>query len=559
MESIEFRDYTRPLAKWWWLLLASTLLAATSTYYYASGQPPKYRSSSTIMVGTALTELNPTGSELNLGNQLAYVYADIARRAPVRTATQEVLGLTQLPEYLVRQVPNTQLVEISVIDVDPARAQAVTQELVRQLILQTPGGRQDDTEQTFLDQQLMRLEESIIETEAAIEEQEQRLTELFSARQIADAREQIAALETKLSTLQANYAALLGSSSRGAANRVTIIEPASFPTTPVDDKLAMTVLAAAALGFVMAAGGAYLLEYLDDSFQSDDDVRRYLSLPTLGTIPHLKNGSSRSGGILTAAASPSPAKDAYGGLRLTLYASLSDLDLGVLLVSSPGAGDGKSVVASNLGVELAEAGQRVVLVDADLHRPSIHHHFRLSNRIGLTNALLKSTENVVSLAQPTQTPRLSVLTSGPIPPYSAQLLGSKRMQGILDTLREEADIVLLDAPPVTATVDASILCGRADGVILVIAAGRTQRKLAQDAIRLLSRIKANVLGVVINDAHVKQSMYYSDYGLRIEPPRRWTYVKQPHPMSSSNGKGKARNASQPAVKHDGKAAVPVDS
>ena len=530
METVELRDFVKPLLRWWWLLLISTVIAAITTYIYASSQPAIYRSSSTIMVGTALTELNPSSPELSMGNQLAYVYVDIARRTPIRNATKEALGMDWLPSYSVRQVPNTQLIEISVEDVDPMRAQMVAEELVNQLILQTPGSAEDQGGNSFLEQQLLQLENSITQTEDALDEQKQALTGMFSARQIADAREQIAALETKLATLQGNYASLLSNSTTGAANRITVIDPPQVPTRPVDQNVPLTVAIAAALGFSIAAAGAYLLGYLDDTFRTEDDAQRYLHLPTLGTLPHIKTKGKDSEPVLTAASSPSPAKDAYGGLRLTLFSSVSEQDLGLLLVSSPGTGDGKSIVATNLAIELAESGLEVILVDADLHRPKLHRYFRLKNQAGLTNVLLRPNENVVHLLQDTANPRLAVLTSGPIPPYSAQLLGSKRMQHILDDLSDMADIVLLDAPPVTATVDASILGSIADGVLLVVSAGRTRRKLSQDAVRILRKINANILGVVLNDVDVKQGTYYSDYGIHIEPELRTRYAQAPETM-----------------------------
>ena len=555
MENLELRQFIHPLLRWWWLLALSTLLASVSSALHAAKQPPSYESTTTVMAGTALFEMNPSGGEFSLASQLATAYADIAKRSAIREATMQALGLAWLPAYTVWQVPRTQLLEISVIDTDPARAQAVADELVNQLILETPNGGTTQERQFFIDQQLDQIETSIVETNAAIEQSGKELLEMFSARQIADARAQIAALESKLVTLQTNYTAMLENSQRGAANSLTVLESANLPTTPVDNNLEMSVLTAALFGFALAAAGAYLLEYLDDTFRSEEDTRRHLSLPALGAIPTAGNGTSKKSSIVTAANSRSPAKDAYGGLRLALSSVLSDHSMNLLLVSSPGQGDGKSMVAANLCVELAEVGQSVILVDADLNRPRQQHLFKLPNQTGLTSALLGRERNIQSLLHQTSVQRLWVLTSGPLPPNPGQILSSQRMHELLAILQNQADIVVLDTPPLTATVDASILASMADGVLLVIAAGRTKRAMARRAVKILHQINANILGVVLNNVPIKQGTYYANYVYRIGSSHgsnnskqslaivRYNGVKEPPPTrNSDNGlKSKIRN------------------
>ena len=229
---MELKDYLRPLRKWWWLLLLSTLIAAVFSFLAVSRQPPIYQTRVTLMVGRAIDNPNPTGSDFWLTQQLANTYADIAKRDPVRQATMDALGLTWLPEYTVRVVPNTQLIEIAVTDTDPVRAQAVANELANQLIQQSPtsGGPEQQQRQAFIEQQLNELEKGIEETKAQIDSKQEELANMFSARQIADAKNQIQALQDKLNTLQANYASLLANTEKGAINTLTIIEPAALDT-----------------------------------------------------------------------------------------------------------------------------------------------------------------------------------------------------------------------------------------------------------------------------------------------------------------------------------------
>lgn len=516
MDSFDILDYLRPLLRWWWLLVASTVIAASFSAYTVLNQPPVYRAYTTLMVGTALADPNPSSSEFGLANQLASAYADMARRAPIANATKEALGLSRLPSYTVWHVPQTQIIEITVTDVDPQRAQAVAAELVNQLVLQTPGSAGQSERQSFVDQQLDEMEQSILATQEEIKRLNRELEGLFSARQIADTNNQIAALQTKLSALQANYAALLQNSRRGASNTLNVLEPANLPTAPVGDQAMMMVLAAGMLGFALAAAGAYLLEYLDDTFRFEDTVQRRLDLPVLAMIPSLGRQALQDGGLNVEAVTYSPAGHAFGGLRIALDAAMTGRPSKTLLVSSPGISEGKSFVAANLCVEMARAGERVILVDADLRRPSQQRLFRLPNLAGLTTAFQHERLVIHDLLQPTSIPGLSVLTSGPLPSNVVQILSSVRMQTLLKLLESEADKVVIDAPPVAAAVDASILATHVDGVLLVVGMGKTRGRLAARAVKLLRQLHANLVGVVIDNASLKASHYSHtyEYGLK---------------------------------------------
>ena len=257
---MELKEIISPLLKWWWLLLISTLVAAVSSFIAVSQQPLRYTASTTLMIGRVFTDPNPSYTELYMGQQLATTYADIASRQPVRQATMDSLGLTWLPAYNVRPINNTLLIVISVEDTDQVRAAAVANELANQLILQTPASSQSDLErQAFINQQLDELQVNIQQTQGEIIDNQEKLAGLISARQIADAQTQIAALESKLRSLQNNYSSLLASSQQDASNTLSIIEPAIVPTRPAGTNVNMTVLSSAAIGLALAAGAAYLL------------------------------------------------------------------------------------------------------------------------------------------------------------------------------------------------------------------------------------------------------------------------------------------------------------
>lgn len=530
---MELIDYIRPLRKWWWLILAAVALATFAAYFATRQQLPVYTTRTTVMVGNAIDNPNPSGYEFYLTQQLANTYADIAQRDNVRLAVQESLNLEWVPAYSARVVPNTQLVEITVTDTDPGRAQAVANSIVQQLTNLSPGGQgtEDQARRSFIQEQLTQLESNIRETQAELVRRQDELATLFSARQIADAQTAISGLQNKLASLQANYSALLGNTTEGALNAINVIEPAAKPTQPIGPNRLATILTAAVIGLLLAGAAAYLLEYLDDTLKNPDDVSKTLGVTTLGAVPRMESVAPGSE-LAIVTNSQSSAAEAYRVLRTNLQFAAVDRPLRTLLITSPAPSEGKSMTIGNLSAAMAQAGQRVIVVDTDLHRPRLHKVFALRNNIGVTTALLQENPNIDGLLQETSLPGLQVLTSGPLPPNPAELLGSQRMAALIDILKEQADLVLFDSPPVTALSDTAILATQTDGVLLVVDAGTTRRELARRALEALNRVHAHVVGVLLNRMPLQGDSayyyYYYHYGDYSRPSgdggakgRRW--------------------------------------
>jgi len=202
----------------------------------------------------------------------------------------------------------------------------------------------------------------------------------------------------------------------------------------------------------------------------------------------------------------SPGAEAYRSLRTNLEFSSLDEPLRTMVVTSPAPEAGKSTTLANLAVALAQAGKQVILVDCDLRRPSLHDIFGIANTAGLTSVILDDTTSTPPLRE-TGVAGLRLLTSGPLPPNPAELLGSRRMAGLIQTLREQADMVLFDAPPVIAVTDAAILASQVDGVLLVLNAGVTRREHAQRARVALDKVNARLVGTVLNNVKLDTSLY----------------------------------------------------
>ena len=194
----------------------------------------------------------------------------------------------------------------------------------------------------------------------------------------------------------------------------------------------------------------------------------------------------------------SPASEAYRTLRTNLSFYSLDEPLRTLVVTSPAPDEGKSTTIANLAVTMAQGGHRTILVDCDLRRPSLHELFDVNNEAGLTTMVLN--ENAGLLLQQTAVENLSVLPSGPKPPNPADLLGSRQVDRVLETLKEHADMVLIDAPPVIGVTDAVVLGARVDGVLLVVSAGKTRRDHAEHARELLEKARVRIVGVALTNA-----------------------------------------------------------
>ena len=221
----------------------------------------------------------------------------------------------------------------------------------------------------------------------------------------------------------------------------------------------------------------------------------------------------------------SPIAEAYRGLRTAILFANVDKPTRSILITSAGPGEGKSTTAANLGVVMAQAGHRVLLIDADLRRPRQHKIFDLAgNSFGLTNLLLRMlleedgrsvTESAAELMEgaihETQQPGLYLLTSGPLPPNPAELVGSEKMSKLLETLESYFDMIIVDSPPCLAVTDAVVLSTRVDGVALVSNSGATRRKQLQEAVARLNDVNADILGVILNRLTAKTGGYYYYY------------------------------------------------
>jgi len=507
---LELSAYITPLRRWWWLLVVSTLVAAVASFIATLNQPLVYQAKSTLILGRVMEDPNPDQGEIFLAQSLANAYAEIANREPVRNATMQALGLTTLPQYLAIAIPQQRLIEIVVTDLNPLRAQVVANELANQLILLSPTGAGSENQkyQEFIAIQLTNLQKQIEVNQEEIAKLQEELVTLNSASQLNDTQSHIAELQNKVVTLQGNYAALMANTQRGATNNLSVFESAALPTYPIGPRKSISILLATAIGFLLAAGAAYLLEYLDDTLKTPEEITRAIGVPVIGLIGETKEDKDTKNGVYVSKHPRSPIAEAYRGLRANLEFSGVKWPLETIMITSPNAEDGKSSVATNLAVVMAHGERNVILADADLHKPSLHNLINLSNEVGLSDLFRNGVE--LTEAVKVWDNNIGVITSGNPPPNPADLISSKRMEDILSELGKRADLVIIDCPPFIVS-DALLLAPKVDGVVLVIRPGRTRKKMIIAMMEQFNRVGAKVLGVVLNRIPNRGADYYGGY------------------------------------------------
>jgi len=496
----------KPLLRWWWLIVIATIIATVSSFVVSLQQPPVFRSRATLMIGRTIDNPNPTTVQFSLEQQLAISYANIANREPLRDATKEALGINSLPEYTVSAVPNTQLIEIVVVDTDPYRAQAVASEIANQMILRSPTSEnQDDIErQAFINEQLDILQKQIKDLQTEIEDLTYVLGGLNSAREIADTESEINSLQTKLSSAQSNYAKLLSETEKGAINTLTIIEHPNLPVRPIGSQQFVTVGLSAAVGFTMAAAAAYLLEYLDKSIKSVAEVEKLIPAPILGYIPEIPKKENKW--MFVTENPRSPISDAFRNLRTNI--ELLDSEIKTILVTSTAISEGKSTITLNFAQILTQANKRVILIDGDLRKSVLNEVLDFPKHLGLSQ-ILQGKYNLRQISYPLRKGVGLVIPSGPPPPNPTELLASEMMTQTLSSLKKMANIVVIDGPPIFVT-DTTVLARQVDGILLVVQIGKTRKDTIKEMMAQIKRANTKIIGVVINKVS-KRSNYYTHY------------------------------------------------
>lgn len=407
-----------------------------------------------------------------------------------------------------------------------------------------------------IDSRLVQIEENLLaglrsQLDQVRQRQERLLNQVSQGRaelsRLPGMEKQLDNLQTEADVLRDSYNYLLAELTRAELAEavvtpyVDVIDTASR-ARPVSGRGSLKVLLGGLLGLMLGVGLALFLDYIDRSLRSTREVETYLGLGTVGLIPRLSsrrvfpllpysissNGTPAGGNGSTGASrtlqplvadAHSPGVEAYRSLQLNLrFARSSDNPVRAITISSAGPTEGKSTTAINLATVLAQEGNRTLLMDGDLRRPTLHKAFGQLRNPGLSNLLIGETP-LEGVIRERVLPNLDVITAGPLPPNSAELLGSDVLKGVFERLRGEYDWVIVDSPPILAASDAALLGRQTDGVVFVVRAGDTDRGAAAHAIERLQKLDTRVVGAVLNEVDRTSSpeANYTRYYYRYAP------------------------------------------
>lgn len=292
-----------------------------------------------------------------------------------------------------------------------------------------------------------------------------------------------------------------------SSGNVRQVEAAGLPAAPIKPKKLLNMAIATLVGLGLGLGGAVFREYLEDTIQTVEDAEKAIGLPVLGIIPWQRRSDHAR--LVTLREPRAPVSEAYRTMRTNLKFMATD-DFRALTITSAGAGEGKSTTIANLAITFAQAGRRVLLVDADMRKPSQHVVFELPNASGLA-AILAGDAAFEDAVQRSAHPKLDVLTCGPLPPDPAELLDSDRMDALIADLKGRYDLILFDAPPVIAVADASILAAKLDGLVVLLGLNRVTRRAARHAMQRLEAAHVRVWGMVAAGIRSDHDPYYHAY------------------------------------------------
>lgn len=316
--------------------------------------------------------------------------------------------------------------------------------------------------------------------------------------------------------------------SQGSDNNISVAGFAIPNNIPVAPRRLVTVLAALFLSTLFGMGLALFLEYLDDTIRTVEEIESVLQLPALAAIPTIESipkrklllvGSTEetddtpNSELLIYSDPRSGLAEAYRQLRTSVLLSTAGHPPKSLLITSSLPSEGKTTTATNTAVSLAQTGAKVLIIDADMRRPRLHSIFNVTNGEGLSTLLSsESTDaDIARVVKSDESTKMHILTSGPIPPNPAELIGSEQMATLLKRLQKHYSHVVIDSPPITSFTDGVLIASMVDGVILVVHSGKSSRQVVKRARQLLSDVGSRILGVVLNNVNLRSQDNYHYY------------------------------------------------
>ncbi len=512
---MELRRYWSLLRRRSWLIILFIFIFGSGAFTVNILTTPIYQASTTLLINLAPTSsTSPDYNSVLTSQNLAKTYKELLRKQPVLDKVIQNLKLKTSAEQLAKNVTvdivrDTQLLVLSVEDPNPQQAALIANAIADEFSVQNQQiqeSRYASTKQS-LQTELDKIQADITKTQATLDTLKSPATPEQTAEQ--------SRLQTALTQYRSSYATLLKSfedvhlAEVQATSNLTVVEAARTATKVRPNTLTSTILAIV-VGFLLAVSLVFFLEYLDDSVKTTEQIEQLAEVSTLGVVSRIK-GSNLPERLVTLTQVSSSNAEAYRVLRANIEFSEVDKPIRTLVITSTNSGEGKTTTTANLAVAIAQSGKRVIVVDADLRRPSLHQYFRLTNIRGLTTVLLEQSGSAADHLVPTSVDNLYLMASGPIPPNPAELLGSRRMLELVEELKTLADVIIFDSSPILPVVDPTLLARLCDATLLVIHSGATRTGALKKAKVQLNQSGTRLLGGVLNQVSTSQRTYYYYY------------------------------------------------
>jgi tyrosine-protein kinase len=506
-QPLDLHEYLEILWRRKWTILMIAVLAVASALVFSFRQTPIYSSSAQVLVkpptANQTAQNVPTSTLISMDTEKTV--AESAAVAEI-AAKRLKIGMTvgELDDQLDVSVPtNTQVLEITFSNADPILAQRGAEAFAQAYL----DFRSSQAVRTVAEV-TRRIRDQVVDLQRQLDEARQALaTAKPDSVEVQQAQSDIDSIPIQIGIYKNQLSAIATTS----LDPGEVIRHADLPTSPSSPRIPLNAALALFVGLALGVGLAFLRERLDDRISGRDTLEEAAGAPVLALIPRIEGWRKKNRAELPAAQEPKGAPaEAYRTIRTNLLFMAKDGDLKTIAVSSASAGEGKTTTAANLAVSLAQADKRVIVISADLRKPRLHKFFNLNNETGLSGVLAHRYSIYDAVQRPT-VEGVRVMASGPVPPNPAELLASDEMDVLLDQLREVADFVIIDTPPVLAVSDVMSLAPRADGVIIIADAQSTHRGAVAHLRDQLAQVGGNVIGAVLNNFDPARAKYYPAY------------------------------------------------
>jgi non-specific protein-tyrosine kinase len=515
---MDLKQHIHVIRRWLWLIILCGALGGLTAFIVSKRITPTYQASTTLLVSQeASTGTASQNYDGLLGSQiLSKIYANLMTKRPVIAAAITNLGLSIDPDQLLPRVmavsdPIAPVLVLTVEDSDPQRVADLANEIANVFIQQT----RESLSQRYATSKL-KLEQDMAVVQADIDQTQQKIDGLKDASTAAQLSER-KQLERILSQYRSSYGALIETyqimrlAQPQIAERLQVISSAKPAQSPISPRILLNVLIASALAAAAAVGAGFLIESFDESLKSESDIRRVGGLAMLASVASMKPPDLNLPAMLNRR---SAVADVFRQMRTTIESNGTALPCAILVTSS-GPREGKSTVAINLAITIAQAGKCVILVDANLQHASLHTYFtngekplacKNGNGYGLVTLLQQSAHHsperdvieVDDCLITTGVEHLSLLSNGPALPCAADLLTVDRATWLVGRLKDRADVIVFDSAALQSSSDAIPIARACDATILVVQMRVTQREALRYAYERLQTAHANVIGVVLN-------------------------------------------------------------